>query len=493
MSLQILILLAVLFAEFGDAQSRSISPLEQRALTAPNGLAAHFLIRVADREPKVSTKRELLKQAFSLADQAKRSFPLSCGSDLGCYTESSAALEYELSLIRVDELSLKSDIVSKMGEVDPRQALELANRMVPLSLPACDCSQVNFPYAHPFYDSVRRLNDNLPPNLASGGDLFIERMIGDLKSLQQLSPLVSLVLNAPRSADKKRLWLSRISSGLESVRIDPRVLGAFEDENLLNYGREAFEKFGDTTLIAAYEKLLRRAQDQVQCADAKHYAFPPGTRGPERRDLLILRFNQFVEHLPAGWLPKLSLIEPTNRNTPPRKPGPIVMRLNQVSPNPELYELALDLRFGSPEREAKLGKKKRPSGRREWLPLEERTTVEWRLKAEDYLKKLQSFPRNGEWERQGYRLFVLAAAYPSFLELIPAGPLFAQTADSFISLLTSAEERDRDPALWLWAARSLIEPEVEFDREQKALLRQRLMESPDPLLRLALDLAPVAK
>ena len=151
--------------------------------------------------------------------------------------------------------------------------------------------------------------------------------------------------------------------------------------------------------------------------------------------------------------------------------------------DPRLMELWSDyakLRFGPKERAQGFRGKSRPDGVTEFLPFEERQSMEWNESASKFLRKVEEFAKRSDSDSDPITAYQnISGLYSSLLEILPMSSNSYPTAlSSFIAYISGSPTMRQNTAVWLWRVKiflrrgSIDESEESFKRIRAAIREQ---------------------
>lgn len=147
------------------------------------------------------------------------------------------------------------------------------------------------------------------------------------------------------------------------------------------------------------------------------------------------------------------------------------------------------LRFGDSERRKSFaGRKIRPDGLAEFLPLEERKSSAWITQAQKFLRKIEDFRKSNEDEPSTH-FSKVSGLYSALIELLPpTTELFSEAVSSHLAFLSGSPILKQSPVLWFADVKIMLRRGTLDDHEiGLKRLRSIIRSNGDQVLNTLLD------
>jgi hypothetical protein len=161
---------------------------------------------------------------------------------------------------------------------------------------------------------------------------------------------------------------------------------------------------------------------------------------------------------------------------------------------PGTAKLLMDLkhlRFGTPEQEAANDQKgQRPDGAKQFLTVEQRSTLSWQTEAREYLNEVESWSKDHDETEENY-FHEVCFIYTPLLELVPPSELWENVLASYISFLKqSVVEKDSPPEWYLEVSRLIRLDEADSAAQESVW--QAMKSKGDIVMSMYVDLERLA-
>ncbi len=415
------------------------------AMAAPPEFGASALIRISGRVQDRDLRVELLEMAFNLASGAH--IPVRLQAIPGSNIDTRSGYLSKAMLLRLDALSLETQVVDLLLPIDPARARELFQR-IPKPTPAvAKCEDPLLPDVSPYYQTLATIAQKgftAKEHAQSEHVAFLTTAVGRIASIAEIAPAAQLVTGV-ESRPQFEIATGALISRLQGMPLDSRSFHFFSDdiEQAMTALVARARAFGAPSmpLAEAYRAFLVNQLKGRSCADVVRPAggFVTGMAGKRL-------FGDAVR----GELPPLT----TEEMTPEVREGEMkIDRYWESDEAQRVFEECLKLR------------------RDKGMPISEavRNSPEWRRQLADFLSSLGSWGPGSEASESDY-YHEKAIVYEALLELTPPGETSDKVIASFVDFLKNSNAQQRNTVEWYWHAQETVDRIRPSHPEQAAKL-----------------------
>jgi len=413
--------------------------------SAPPEFAADLLIRIAESKKiaDLAWKRELIEEAFRLAPSAQQAVKRVALPSSPTDTRTGfLAQAFELKL---DALSLQCRALNAMLAVDTKKARELFAEMPRVQLPPLTCEDLLVYDVSDLFGTLKRIAETCftSKEIKRNEPLqLIESYIDQLASPIEIAPALELIGAFNTSKAGREDLIQIFSNALSRISGDDRSFTRTlydVDRAIKNLIIQCHQQeVSRDELLRAYRTYLVRHFNAARCADN-------GLVLTKRmQSAVISDFNSDLRLKGQRNILEIS----ADDLKPSRADGTASIQMHwQSAKSSALLTIIKKLRFGTGDKP---------------LTSDERDTLDWRARLDEFLKDLDDWKKEDEQTEEDY-FHQKCVLLRSVIKLIPRKELRDEGIKRFVDFLNSFDLRRGSRIEWFWQANFLLKDNSYFD------------------------------
>jgi hypothetical protein len=451
-------------------RSVEIQNLISRARSLPAEFTIDIFLRiVASTRIDKEWKQEILEEAFTLTPGVQNALREKVIPVSGIAADTRAGYRSAAFDLRLDILSLQSQIIEQMISLDRGRALRMLAEVSPkLTLRTLSCSDMTKFEVTDFYRLIEKVTRAVydEKRIRQGERVqFLLPYVENMSSPAQITPIVNLLLSLSLRTKESFIVSQSFATALKKISADDRTFSAalMRESTVSNVFRliESYRKAGVpiTEIQSAFRSYLSKHLSGTRCED----------------NLMLLG-----KELPY-YIKEINYYYPDNPFTfDETKPA----KLEDKPVNKEYFE--------SEEAKTLLSDFKNLRGYDDDEPSmrEPKTSAAWQEKMLDYLRRLDAWEGRGETteEDQFHQKCIL---YLALARIAPSGEQTDQVIFGYIALLSQSGPLAESRIEWLWHVHELIRFIRDRQNDEQVRLIDLLANAKNPVLQVYGELTKV--